>query len=183
MPGKREFTVDWLPASLSDQWRRHVLPRLSHPLRWLELGSHEGRSACWVIDHVLEADDALVCVDIWRDARVEARFDTNTAGRVEKVKGRTGEFLVRAAAAGDRYNVVYVDADHEAKSVLEDIVLSWHLLPVGGFVILDDYRWQMPPAKSHLLPPGPAIDAWLSIFGSRLEVLHKAWQVIARKSA
>ena len=183
MTGPREFTADWLPAPLSDEWRRHVLPRLSHPLRWLELGSHEGRSACWVIDHALEPADTLVCVDIWPDARVETRFDANTAGRTVKVKGRTAEFLVRAAAAGERYDVVYVDADHEARSVLEDLVLSWLVLPVGGVLVLDGYRWQMPPAKSHLLPPGPAIDAWLSIYGSRVEVLHKAWQVIGRKAA
>ena len=53
----RQFTHDWLPESLSKRWREFVLPRLKHPLRWLELGSYEGRSACWVIDNVLEDED------------------------------------------------------------------------------------------------------------------------------
>jgi predicted O-methyltransferase YrrM len=177
----RQFTHDWLPESLSKRWREFVLPRLKHPLRWLELGSYEGRSACWVIDNVLEDEDVLVCVDHWVNADAEGRFDQNTAGRTEKVKSRTTQFLARAIAAGDSFDVVYIDADHEAKNVFKDAAMTWPLLPVGGIGIFDDYRWQMPAEKSHLLPPKPAIDAFIEVYAGYIDVLHKDYQVIFQK--
>jgi len=179
----RTFTHDWLPDALSAKWLELVVPSLGERVRWLELGSHEGRSACWVIDNVFkEKQGALVCVDHWVSAAAESLFDKNTAGKAVKVKEKTASFLAKHLAFGSKFDVIYIDADHEARSVLEDAVLSWNLLPVGGIGIFDDYRWQMPAEKSHLLPPKPAIDAFLSIYGSCISVLHKDHQVIFRRT-
>ena len=187
-----EFTHDWF-SMRTDPWREHVVPRLPRPFRWLEIGSHEGRSACWMLDEVMQPGDAITCVDAWPasgdDVQVpsyldsEARFDRNLAGRAEKVKSRSFDFLVRALAEHRRFDGVYVDGDHEAKFAIEDIVLSWRLLTIGGVMVIDDYEWPMPEGKRHLLPPRPAVDAFLAMYGSRLEVLHKAWQVIVCKRA
>jgi predicted O-methyltransferase YrrM len=177
----RQFTHDWLPESLSSKWREYVLPRLHRPFKWLELGSYEGRSACWVIDNALHEGDALVCVDHWVNAEVEARFDQNTAGRAVKFKSQTTKFLGRAIAIDESFDVVYIDADHEAKNVFKDAAMTWPLLPIGGIGIFDDYRWQMPAEKSHLLPPKPAIEAFLEVYAGYIDVLHKDYQVIFQK--
>jgi hypothetical protein len=34
------------------------------------------------------------------------------------------------------------DGSHRARDVLEDAVLSWPLLKVGGIMLFDDYLWQ-----------------------------------------
>ena len=182
-----EFTCDWFTMRC-EPWREHVVPRLPRPFRWLEIGSYEGRSACWMLDEVMQPGDTITCVDPWEQfAKIysesaEARFDLNVAGRAEKHKMRSHQFLAKALAEGRRYDGIYVDGDHEARIALEDIVLSWRLLPVGGVMVIDDYEWPMPTGKEHLLPPKPAVDAFLSIYGSRLRLLHKAWQVIVEKT-
>jgi predicted O-methyltransferase YrrM len=187
-----EFTHDWFTSN-ADSWRKHVVPRLPRPFRWLEIGSCEGRSACWMLDEVMQSGDKITCVDVWPtsgdDVQVpsyldsEARFDRNVAGRAEKVRSQSFDFLVQALAEQRRFDGIYVDGDHEAKVAIEDIMLSWRLLNVGGVMVIDDYEWPMPEGNRHLLPPKPAVDAFLAIYGSRLEVLHKAWQVIVTKRA
>lgn len=178
---------DWFSMRVPP-WREHVLPRLPRPFSWLEIGSYEGRSACWMLDDVMRDGDTITCVDLWltsfdgyRADSAEARFDANTRGRVEKHKCASHEFLTLALAQGRRFDGVYIDGDHEARSVLEDSVLAWRLLKVGAVIVWDDYGWSQPASKKHLLPPKPAIDAFLDIYGRSLDVLHRGWQIIAVK--
>jgi predicted O-methyltransferase YrrM len=178
------FTTDWVTRE-SPAWSKHVLPLLPETPRWLEIGSFEGRSACWMLDNV--PGIKVTCVDPFFDPMeptfrdYEARFDANTAGRVEKVKSRSFDYLVRAASEGRIWDGCYIDGDHEAKSVLEDFVLAWHCVAVGGLIVLDDYQWSIQPHRRGQLPPAPAIDSCLNIYGSRIEVLHKSSQAILRK--
>jgi predicted O-methyltransferase YrrM len=171
------YTQDWFSQRVAD-WQRHVLPTLPSNPRWLEIGSYEGRSACWMLDNVPGVQ--VTCVDPFF-GDYEKRFDENTRGRAEKVKSHSLAFLSKSVAERRAWHGCYIDGDHEGKSVLEDFVLAWHCVTVGGVIVLDDYPWQCPPHRAGQLPPGPAIDSCLSIYASRVELLHKAWQVIVRK--
>lgn len=181
------FTSDWWTSNV-EHWQRCVVPRLPRPFAWLEIGSFEGRSACWMLDEVMHPGDRLTCVDTFQRrfdfterSDTEIAFDENVAGRAEKVVSRSVPFLAKAVAERRRWHGVYIDGDHEAKSILEDFVLVWHVVPVGGLIVLDDYPWTPPDHRASELPPKPAIDAILSLYGSRIEVLHHAWQVILLK--
>ena len=176
---KRYDFPDWV-ANKDPIWRRLVLPRLpAIGVRWLEIGSLEGRSACWVLDNALDDDGELVCVDIWPGKRIEANFDYNVAGRATKIKGRSADFLRDDDSI---YDVVHIDGSHDAPDVLEDAVLSWPRLKPGGVLIFDDYPLEIDGSDADKVNPGPAIDGFLSSFAKRLCVLHKEWQVIAVKT-
>jgi hypothetical protein len=60
-----------------------------------------------------------------------------------------------------------------------DAVSSWLLLKSLGIIIFDDYAWE--PEKTPLERPQIAIDIFLQAFKTRIEVLHKSYQVIIRK--
>lgn len=178
---KRYDFPDWM-SNKDPIWRRLVLPRLpSAGVRWLEIGSLEGRSACWVLDNALDDDGELVCVDRWPEKmqKAEANFDHNVAGRATKVKGRSADFLLYDSSL---YDAIYIDGSHDAPDVLGDAVLSWPRLKVGGVLIFDDYPLEIDGSDADKVNPGPAIDGFLSSFAKRLCVLHKAWQVIAVKT-
>jgi hypothetical protein len=158
------FTSDWWTSNV-EHWQRCVVPRLPRPFAWLEIGSFEGRSACWMLDEVMHPGDRLTCVDTFQRrfdfterSDTEIAFDENVAGRAEKVVSRSVPFLAKAVAE-----------------------LAWHVVPVGGLIVLDDYHWTPPEHRASELPPKPAIDAILSLYGSRIDVLHHAWQVIIAK--
>jgi len=43
--------------------------------------------------------------------------------------------------------------------------LVWELLTPGGLMIIDDYAWT---DQNVPIPPGPAVDAWLSMYRLRI---------------
>jgi hypothetical protein len=175
-----KFSADWFTHNVP-VWREHVLPALPQAPRVLEIGSYEGRSAAWMLDNIPGV--RLTCVDPFFEGN-EPAFDANVGGRVEKVASRSFPFLLSAARERRLWDMVYIDGDHEAKAVLEDFVLSWHCLPIGGLCIFDDYPWTFRdiPGRLGQKGPAPAVDACLGIYADRLAVVHRGYQVIVRKA-
>jgi hypothetical protein len=53
------------------------------------------------------------------------------------------------------------------------------MLKNGGVMVFDDYMWAGSPLLLHR--PKPAIDAFTSIFGQELLLLHNGYQVAIQK--
>jgi predicted O-methyltransferase YrrM len=177
-----DYTQDWFSHNIPI-WERVVLAQLPPgPVRWLELGSFEGRSASWVHDKVIAPrGGSLTCVDTWYLDDYAQRFDANMAGKTfEKVKSRTLPWLM-GNHQGRRFDVIYVDADHDAKAVLMDAALSWRLLRQGGFMIFDDYKWKHPDPAAHV-DPKVGIDAFIDCWKHHLAVCHRGYQAIVQKT-
>jgi len=174
-------------------------PLRDRPAHGLEIGSWEGRSARWFLEHVLTHDASrLVCVEPFvgghelslppekrlPDGRIiglEERLLVNLrpwlqfpSSRVELRDQPSWEVL--RSLPTDSFDFAYVDGSHRARDVLEDLVLTQRLLKPGGLLMADDYGWTLSPDR-----PAPAIDAFLSIYGPEIEVLHKGYCVVARK--
>ena len=178
----RDFTSDWFTARIPD-WEELVVPVLqkSKDPCYLEIGSYEGRSACWVAERVPSVH--AVCVDVWMWKDRETRFDKNTEGLpIRKFKQPSMRFLAEAISSDAKFDVIYVDGDHEGKAALRDAAMAWPLLRKGGVLVFDDYPWQFEKdAPSWKLPPKPGIDAFLKLWADEIEVLRINWQVYLRK--
>ena len=184
------FTVDWFSRSIP-AWK-HLFPRvMPRPERILEIGAFEGRSTCFMLEHILPADldGEIHCVDTWEGGvehggiamnAVFDRFQANVAATLKrfprhKVIGhrRLSSAALRelhAKGFAGRFDFVYVDGSHQAADVLEDLVLSFPLLRRGGLVICDDYTWQRQGLGQEdiLDTPKLAIDAFTNIYRRRL---------------
>ncbi|MCZ0900070.1 tetratricopeptide repeat protein, partial [Microcoleus sp. HI-ES] len=77
------------------------------------------------------------------------------------------------------YDVAYIDGCHKPTSALQDAILSWRLVKVGGLMIFDDYEFTFPDSPEQDTKLG--IDVFLEMFGSQLEVVHKGYQLIVKK--
>lgn len=181
----RVFTADWFTAKIP-LWERYVLPLAGTSCRCLEVGSHEGRSACWVSDYVLTHSDArLTCIDPWPDPAVEARFrrnieTTGRAGQIEMIRARSGSAAGISVLPFDVFDLVYIDGSHHGRHVLEDAVLCWLRLKTGGILIFDDYRFTGNRPKGRR--PRDAINLFLSLWGEWLTLSHKGRQVVVQKT-
>ena len=188
------YTFDWFSHNIA-VWEKHLRPFAGQPdLRFLEIGSFEGRSAVWLITNILTHETSRIeCIEcfegIWQwesktvdMVEVERRFDHNmcvaqATGKVTKIKAASREALRRLPF--EAYDLVYVDGSHIAADVLEDAVLSFPLLKPGGILIFDDYQL----VRDHeLTVPKSAIDAFLNVYRGRYETLHREFQVIIRKT-
>jgi len=167
-------------------------------LNFLEVGSWEGRSACWLLENILTGKGSmLTCVDTFGGcafhdlddmvSEVERTFDSNIAAigaqdKVTKVKG-VSQYVLRKLPISS-YDLIYIDASHLAPNVLMDIMLCWELLKVQGILVLDDYLWKSPEHNGDpLREPKIAIDAALSIFANHIDLIYKGRQVIIRKKS
>jgi predicted O-methyltransferase YrrM len=193
LPGKYRFTVDFFSGydALGKQILGHLAGRPN--LRFVEVGSLEGYSACWLLENILtHASSELTCIDtfeyssgdrVWFDQCIDSqsmnvsdRFDYNIlhTGAAEKVKKCVGrsQTVLRTLPCMES-DFVYVDGSHHPKDVIQDAVLSWGLLRLGGIIAFDDYGWTSPGGFT----PKTAIDAFLQLFEGDYRMIEKGHQV------
>jgi SAM-dependent methyltransferase len=183
-PGR--YTQDWFSYH-EEHWRRHFGHLAGQPgLQALEIGSFEGRSACWIVQNLLTGQNSrLICVEPFADYRgQETNFDHNVraAGcteRIVKLRGRSQQLLPYLAA--ESFDFIYVDGSHLVLDVLQDAAMCWRLVRPGGILVFDDYEHPLFP-DSFGMSAGPAIDAFLALIGSACELIFQDWQVAIHKS-
>lgn len=193
-----QFTQDWFSRNIV-VWEQYLLKFANVPeLNMLEIGSWEGRSTCWLLEKVLTHETAsITCIDtfegsvehkLWFDdsylTSIEDRFDfnvakTGTPEKVTKIVGNSKDAL--KALPLDCYDLLYIDGSHLACDVIEDAVMSWRLVKVGGTIVFDDYDFIFPDNPNQNTKV--AIDAFLTIFGHKLKIIHQGYQVIIEKTA
>lgn len=179
---ERQFSDDWV-TRWHDKWTKLTAEFAGRPVRFLEIGSHEGRSACWWLDNVLTHPGAsLVCVDPWTVLpQREALFDRNTADRADQVtKIKATSAVALPGMARRSIDLAYIDGSHEAADVMLDALLVLPLMKIGGVMLFDDYEWV--DTHRHVMPK-VAIDALEAMSGWRLGLIEKYWQAAYRVKA
>ena len=183
MPGR--FTQDWFSYHES-HWLRHFGHLAKRPgVQALEVGSFEGRSACWTVERLLTGEGSrLTCVEPFEQYEGQERnFDYNVrlagcAHKIVKLRGRSQQVL--PFLPEHSWDFVYVDGSHLILDVLQDAAMCWQLLKPGGVLIFDDYEHALFP-DSFGMSAGPAIRAFLSLLSGRYELLFQDWQVAVLK--
>ena len=195
-----EFSQDWFSHNIGkwteilDKYEPHIV---------LEIGSFEGRSTAFLIEYLGDKYPiSLDVIDTWEGGMeheginfqvIEERFNNNVREAVKRAKNeiyfrkhkaKSLEALIDLSLLLDleeHFDLIYIDGSHEAPYVLSDALLSFNLLRKDGIIIFDDYEWGK-ELYDPTLSPKLAIDAFLSIYQNYLEVLHKGWQVIIKKT-
>ena len=175
------FDHDWFSWNIPS-FERFLLPRKGKPIHAMEVGSHEGRSAVWMLENVLTHPEAkLTCIDYKEDPHLAPNLAaTGAASKVDVRIGYSRDVL--SATPYGVFDVAYIDGSHWACDVLEDAVLAFRRLKVGGIIAFDDYLWDDPAFDEHGTPK-VAIDAFLACYAHKLEVLERGHQVWVRKTA
>lgn len=199
------FTVDWMDEHKVDF--KPIFAEL-HPEKILEVGSYEGRSTCRMIELVadLQLPANIHCVDTWQGGeehdkskmvQVQTNFHHNIGLALRSTnqdpepnvfvhEGRSDEQLAAMIPTyGHGYfDFIYIDGSHQAPDVLNDAVLAFMLLRVGGIIVFDDYLWyeDLAGGRDVLRCPKLAIDAFVNINYRKVLVHNKpAYQLVLTK--
>jgi Methyltransferase domain len=191
---QKEFSTDWTSNNLSI-WIDLLGRFRQRPVKLLEIGSWEGRSAIFFLEFLQHS--ILTCVDTFTGGsehisnagysieldKIEGRFDANLkdyGGRVRKIKSTSALALSRLMAQNESFDLIYIDGSHKRDDVMIDSLLSWKLLNDGGVMIWDDYGggdvdW---PAEQLV---SPAVDTFLSWNAGELREIHRGYQLAIEK--
>lgn len=151
-------------------------------VRYLEIGIFEGRSFLWMLENILTGEGSQATGIDTFTGPFEKTFRDNLAlsGLSSKAVIRKGRSQVETRTLPrESFDIIYVDGSHLAHDVMADAVMAFELLKTGGVLIFDDYEFSLeyPPE----LRPRIAVDAFVSAYRNRLEILHKGTQMIVRK--
>ncbi|MEG4006621.1 tetratricopeptide repeat protein [Microcoleus sp. Pol11C1] len=174
-----QFTQDWFTHNIPI-WQRHLQQFTGiADFQVVEIGSFQGMSACWLLDNILTHPTAkITCIDLYFQQHFKGNIvKTGAADRVIELEGYSQDLLINLAS--EYYDVAYIDGCHKPTSALQDAILSWRLVKVGGLMIFDDYEFTFPDSPEQDTKIG--IDVFLEMFGSQLEVVHKGYQLIVKK--
>lgn len=130
--------------SRREDWERILEPYRREIRTVLELGSYEGQSALFWINHF---GASVTCIDNWQNfadgcssaSEVERHFDANLRGRAHKIKDNSTPALYSLKKSHAMFDLIYIDGDHSADQVMVDSILAWGCLRFGGIMIWDDY--------------------------------------------
>lgn len=176
-------------------WLRWLAPFIGQPnVSGLELGTFKGESAEWFLEHVFtDPTSCFACVDTFEGSEEHklggidcSMNEGETRFRLARFDKRVGIFKCASDAflrvnRRAKFQLVYVDAAHDAMNVLRDAVLAFDLLVPGGVMIFDDYEWKV--MQDEIDCPKLGIDSFLACYARRLEVIGMGWQVAVRKLA
>lgn len=183
------FRSDWFSGNIP-VWQTYLGHLADRPINCLEIGSYEGRSTLWICENLLTDERArITCVDTFEGSEEHTpdqkknlfetfMENTKTHGSKITVYRNQSSIILRTLPYEQVYDLIYIDGDHHARNVLEDAVLCFRLLKVGGIMVFDDYGV---PETTDL--PRVGVDAFLSAYGPSVAVLHTGYQLILKKLA
>ena len=122
------------------------------PDTMVEIGCYEGITTCWAADlgrihndkfkiYAIDPHTTLNDNHAFDFATIKRTFEYNLSkcvGNISYINKYSYEALTELIVAKEKAEFIFVDGDHTSAAVLEDMVLSWRLLPVGGVMLCDD---------------------------------------------
>ena len=188
------FTQDWFSYNIPHIER--LMGLLPERKRFLEIGCFEGRATCWFLEHALDDDGIIFCVDPFEGSMEHAdldlselynRFKENVTyaqgdnQRVVTKRNTSYNALAVMTQQGERpFDFIYIDGDHTAGAVLTDACMAWPLLKKGGIMVFDDYHWN-PGNYNEYQTPKRGVDAFSHAFGDQFKVVHDGYQIAVQK--
>lgn len=192
------FHTDWFQRHIP-LWEILVREHLPRREKFLEVGSFEGESACWMLQHALDSKGTLYCVDTWEGSpefwilprEVVTQSFEQFANNVNVVRGVNQQVIALKnrstdALAGlihlehaETFDLVYIDGGHRAAEALADACMAWPLLRSGGLMIFDDYTWDLHGQLTER--PKMAVDAFTTIYSRDLKTLSVGEQYAVQK--
>jgi SAM-dependent methyltransferase len=176
---------------LADNWFPYVNVDPSKPIRYAEVGAFYGANMVSVAEtYGLHPDSTLIAIDPWTDyadypeykgqqMTIYDAFKRNieACGLTERIQVRRGySNEVLPTLEDNSFDIIYIDGNHEPEYVLEDAVLAFRKLKVGGRLIFDDYGWGGPDLTKR------GIDGFLNGYHKRIIILgHRESQVFVQK--
>ena len=182
---KYQFNYDdWFSYNINI-WKNYLMPLKE--IKYLEIGSFEGRSAVFVGE--LNNVEEVTCVDTFdgSDEHKDDNFDLvykNCSENLKKlntpynlIKDTSHNFFKKN---NKKFNVIYIDGSHFYDDVKKDFINAMNCLDEEGILICDDFLWFY-YKKIEDNPIGAILECYEN-YKNDLEILFINYQIIFKKT-
>jgi len=142
------FTQDWFSTNINGIIQ--CLDMLETKVSFLEIGCFEGRSTCWLLEHM--DSGTMYSIDNFigdGDYKLsgEELYEIAKNNIAEATKPNQTHILMRTTSYKGlselilqdiKFDLIYVDGSHDPRDVLVDTCMAWGLLKNNGVMIFDD---------------------------------------------
>lgn len=144
---------------LSNFWF-DIIPFFSGPIKYLEIGVLYGANALSVAESYCHHENSEIhCVDPWLEYKedgvkayddiniedVYLNFQKNISLSKHKDKFKIYKDFshnIIPTFKDNTFDIIYIDGNHGYINVLEDAMMSFRKLKIGGYLIFDDVDWR-----------------------------------------
>jgi len=137
-----KFTTDWTHTNFIEKYDGPTN-------RCLEIGAFEGRTTIFLAKRFDVVDVVDPWEDYWDIPNVSEAFDRFKYNTQEysniNVYREKSEDILPLLLYGKLYDMIYIDGNHTAEAVYNDIEMSRKLLTEDGVIIIDDYKTKTLP--------------------------------------
>jgi SAM-dependent methyltransferase len=133
-------------------------PSDDQPINYLEIGAFYGANLISFAESYYgkHKDTKLHCIDPWIDydeypeykGKQDGIYESFLRNIKENIEDTSKVIIHRGFSHGEipklpdnHFDIIYIDGNHEPQFIIEDAVLSFRKLKVGGYLIFDDYGW------------------------------------------
>lgn len=156
----------------------------------IEIGCFEGITTCWLAEflklhnnnskvYAIDPHTTLNDNQSFSFEVIEETFKYNISkciGNINYLKMYSHEALMKLFQEKEKAELIFVDGDHTTASVLEDMILSWRLLPVGGVMLCDDsIGWKFIDKHGSSpvqLSPRMGIEMFIQAYWHKIDLIH-----------
>lgn len=174
------FTQDWFTHNVPN-FQKCMVEIGEQRKNFLEVGSYEGRSACWLMQNGLQKEGNMVCIDPFTGIPdVEKRFwenvrEANTQKHmVSLFAAKSERVLAELIIKKQEFDFIYIDGDHDPATTLTDACMAWGILRQGGVMLFDDYEYPQEPTKV-------GIQGFMQGFVGKWDLVLQNYQLAVRK--
>lgn len=172
----------------------------------IEIGVFEGATSNFLVKHLTKTG-RLICIDPLSDQYITHNIDQSAeelnncedwsefagqydrfiqnvasnikSNKIELIRKPSDIAYKELAQYNNKVDLCYIDGDHRAEAVLNDGINYLTLCKPGGYLIFDDYYWNVPNHNGYNC--GEGIDMFLSKMCDKVTLLHKSTKVIVKK--
>ena len=199
---KYKFTEKWFDPMIPT-WQQIFEKRKDKTISSvLEVGSYEGRATVFLCSEILKQGTNYDVVD-WFEGSLEEDGMSGTEERLEKEdfiynnfrhnieyhpdinfnihRGLSQNILPVLAEDKNKYDLIYIDASHEADDTFVDAYYAHKMLNKGGLLIFDDFAWKDPNRPHPLHSPELGVRMFFSMYENSYQLVGQGYQIYAEK--
>lgn len=164
----------------------HIFSVYGVPPTTLEIGVYVGGTTTWLIDNPNydsfhhnhycidpfdQSDDVGEDLNQIYDVFQQRLSSCHNASKVTHLRKKSFDGLIQLHNEGISPQFIYIDGDHKSATVLQDLVLSFELIPVGGTILCDDTSWKYDKNDGAQYSPRMAIEMFISCNWDRITMI------------